>query len=265
MTYPHNHRDEGSARHSAWQLPAGRALVIQCAAAVVTLIIFLLAWMIGLDLPVLLFLILQGAIASVASRKIQLAPWWTPIQFFFPIAVWAAQSLQLPSGFFLAGFVFLAIFYWTTFRTQVPFYPSRPAVWAAIDRLLPAHRPLRVLDAGSGIGGMIVYLAARHPDACFTGIEAAPLPWLISRIRKNVRSSNSRFIFGDYNHLDFAEYDVLFAYLSPAAMPSLWQKARAEMRPGTLLLSHEFPIPEVVPHIRLQPGEAGPILYGWHM
>ena len=30
-------------------------------------------------------------------------------------------------------------------------------------------------------------------------------------------------------------------------MPQLWRKARAEMRPGALLISSHFPIPEAKP------------------
>jgi hypothetical protein len=48
-----------------------------------------------------------------------------------------------------------------------------------------------------------------------------------------------------------------FAYLSPAAMLALWHKARAEMRPGTLLLSYEFHIPGTTPDLVIQPEGAG--------
>jgi predicted O-methyltransferase YrrM len=70
---------------------------------------------------------------------------------------------------------------------------------------------------------------------------------------------------GDYGRLDFADYDVVFAYLSPAAMPALWSKARAEMRPGTLLLSYEFPIPGVQSHVTSSFDARGCAVYGWHM
>jgi len=247
------------------QLPAWRALIIQSGAAVVTLIVFLLTWTTGLHIHIIFFLMLQGAIATVASRKNRLAPWWLWIQFFFPLIFWMVQSLRLPSVFFLAGFVFLVILYWTTFRSQVPFYPSRHAVWVAVGRLFPPDQSLRMLDAGSGVGGMVIYLAAHHPYARFIGIEAAPLPWLISWIRSYGGLHNKRFIFGNYNHQNFAEYDRVFAYLSPAAMPELWKKARSEMRPGTMLLSYEFAIPEVESHSQLMPEAGGPILHIWHM
>ena len=50
---------------------------------------------------------------------------------------------------------------------------------------------------------------------------------------------------GDFWRTDLARYDVVYAYLSPAAMPRLWAKARREMRPGSLLVSNGFEVPGV--------------------
>ena len=40
-----------------------------------------------------------------------------------------------------------------------------------------------------------------------------------------------------------ASYDFVYAFLSPAPMPRLWEKARAEMAPGALLVSNSFKVP----------------------
>jgi len=69
---------------------------------------------------------------------------------------------------------------------------------------------------------------------------------------------------GDYRALDFAQYDVVFAYLSPAAMPALREKAQAEMRPGTLLLSYEFGFAGMPPDVTLPVAPNGTVLYGWY-
>jgi hypothetical protein len=248
-----------------WRLPAFQALLIQCGSLVLVLAFFFTARAIGVDVPLTGLLICQGVIAAAVSYKRQLAPWWPYIQFFFPIALGATQALHLPSEIFLVCFLFLAALFWTTFRTQVPFYPSRRPVWVAVAGLLPQDRPVAMLDVGSGLGGLTCYLAACQPNGRFTGIEVAPLLWLLSRFRQFVGPENCRFIRGDYNRLYFAQYDVLFAYLSGVAMPALWEKARREMRPGTLLLSYEFQIPDISPHIQLMPESDGPFLYGWYM
>ena len=63
---------------------------------------------------------------------------------------------------------------------------------------------------------------------------------------------------GDYSSLDFSQFDAVIAYLSPAAMPALWDKARAEMRPGTSLYSVEFAIPGQPPSTTIVPPGRGP-------
>ena len=56
----------------------------------------------------------------------------------------------------------------------------------------------------------------------------------------------------DLFHCKLAQYDVVFAYLSPAPMKRLWRKARAEMRRGTVFISSTFAVPEQSPHQTVQ-------------
>jgi hypothetical protein len=43
------------------------------------------------------------------------------------------------------------------------------------------------------------------------------------------------------------DYDVVYAFLSPAPMPRLWEKVQAEMQPGNLFISNSFPVPGATP------------------
>lgn len=207
----------------------------------------------------------QGAIAAALSRLFQLARWWLVIQAVFPIALVATLSLQLHPNIFLAAFIVLVALYWNIFRTQVPFYPSGKAAARAVANLLPTDRSISFIDIGSGMGGLVLHLASLRQGDRFMGVEIAPLPWLVSVLCRWKRRSNARFLRSDYECLDFGAYEVVFAYLSPAAMPAVWIKARNEMRAGTLFLSYEFAVPGVAPDIVETPVAGGPTLYGWHM
>ena len=123
---------------------------------------------------------------------------------------------------------------------------------------------MRAIDIGSGLGGLVLELAKRRPDSYFDGIELAPLPWLASQLRATFTRKNARFILGDYESLNFSQYDLVFAYLSPAAMSALWKKASSEMKSGSILLSYEFLITEKAPEIIIMPKGRGPSLYIWH-
>lgn len=247
-----------------WRAPAVQALLLQCAAFPVTLIAVYLLARAGLPLGFAGVALVQGAAASLLSWWRKLAWWWLVIGLLFPLALLQAQILAISPLLYLLAFLFLLALYWSTFRTQVPYYPSGRRVWDDVARLLPPERALRVIDIGSGLGGLVLELAKRRPESRIEGIELAPLPWLVSRLRARLAGSGAHFLRGDYEQLDFGNYDAVFAYLSPAAMSALWRKAAREMRPGTILLSYEFLITEKAPDISIVPTGRGPSLYLWH-
>jgi hypothetical protein len=257
-----------AAPRRIWRAPAVRALLLQILAFPLMLATVWLLARAGLPQSWLGVAMVQGAWAALLSWRAGLASWWRAIQFLFPpvllLARQAADALALPPGAFLAIFLFLLLLYWSTFRTQVPYYPSGRRVWEEVARQLPADRPLNIVDIGSGLGGLVLDLARRRPDSEVSGIELAPLPWLASRLRAWAAGSRARFIRGDYESLNFGNYDVVFAYLSPAAMGNLWRKAEAEMGPGSVLLSYEFDIAEREPDQRLVTTDSRKILHIWH-
>ena len=216
------------------------------------------------SLPLLFFVLLQAVLASMFSVWAAMASWWRWIHAGFPLAIWLMAMLQLPSEWYLFGFVVSLALFWTTFRSQVPFFPSRPAVWQQVWQLLPASK-LRIVDIGSGLGDLSMHLSMLRSDCSIEGIEIAPLPWLISVLRARLRHSAVKFKLGDYHALDFGAYDVIFAYLSPAAMNDLWQKAQLEMRPGSMLISYEFDIPGVAAAELVSTGFERPPLYVWRL
>jgi hypothetical protein len=247
-----------------WRAPAVQALLLQCAAFIPTLSLTWLLARAGVAPGYLGVALLQGAGAAALTWQRGLAPWWRAIQFLFPLAVLAGGTLALPSWLFLAAFLFMLLLYWSSFRTQVPYFPSGRNVWEEVDRQLPAGRPLNIIDIGSGLGGLVLELARRRPEASVSGIELAPLPWLASLARAKLTGSRARFLHGDYEQLDFARFDAVFAYLSPAAMSALWRKAAAEMGPGSMLMSYEFGIIEKTPDLCIAPQGGGASLYIWH-
>ena len=194
--------------------------------------------------PIWLLLAVQGAVAAALGYLAGLAWWWTPLHLALPPAVLLAQAAELPVWIYPVGFALLVLVFWNSASDRVPLYLTNRRTWQAVLDLLPRDRPIDFIDLGSGIGGVELYLAGRRPDSRFTGVESAPMPFAIAWLRWLIgRPANLRFRYGDLWSLDLSEYDVVYCFLSPEPMPRLFEKARSEMRPGSLLISNSFQVP----------------------
>lgn len=203
-------------------------------------------------------------LVSVLAKMAAMPVWWRWIHAIFPFAVMFMQQVALPASVYFAGFVITLALYWSVYNTRVPFYPSFPSTWRAMHRILEQHADddsLKVLDIGSGIGDIAMFLAKQRIHDEVSGIEIAPLPWAVSAVRAIFSGTSVKFTLGDYRQLDFAELDVVFAYLSPAVMSDVWTKVQQEMRPGCLFVSSEFPVPEVNASRIIYPAVNAPALY----
>ncbi|MFN0315726.1 MAG: class I SAM-dependent methyltransferase [Burkholderiales bacterium] len=244
--------------------PIVLAMLAQAAGAGVTL--FLL-WL----LPVpdrwgeLSAALCHGLVAAVAGRMLGLAPWWIPINVgFVPVALVATGS-ELSPEWFLSGFVALGLVYWSSYRTQVPLYLTSSAGCRVVAEILEREKGSSFLDIGSGSGSVLAHVARRFPGVACEGVELAPLPYWISRLRFTM-SKNCRVNWKDFWSLDLSRYDVVYAFLSPVPMSALWEKVRREMRPGTLFISNSFPVVGVAPkEILVVPGPIKRKLYLWRI
>lgn len=214
------------------------------------------------------WLLLHIVFASVLAKTAQMPIWWRWIHAMFPVAVVTMQQFALPASVYFCGLVITLLLFWSVHNTRVPFYPSFPATWRAMLKILDQHaaktdvdRALKVLDIGSGLGDVPMFLSRQRQQDQVDGIEIAPLPWLVSVIRAKFSATRARFTLGDYRYSDFSQLDVVFAYLSPAVMTDVWHKVRQEMQPGSLFVSSEFQVPNVEARHILYPSPNAPALY----
>ena len=244
-----------------------QSLVIQCVALLLVALLNHLLQITFSAQPALWQLSLaQGGIAASLSYVIRQPAWWPPLHFGFIPAILLARQVNVPNGVYLGAFMLLVLFYWSTFRTRVPLYLSDRKAWQAVMSLLPEKQAFRFIDLGSGLGDVLFYLETRFPQGHFCGTEIAPAPWLISRLRAWLRRSRVVIIRRDYTSLDLAEFDVVFAFLSPAAMPALWQQAQAQMRSGGLFISLSFAVNTRQPdHVLTLAEGARHTLYAWRI
>lgn len=219
--------------------PALAALAVQGLAATLAA----LAVLAGVDMTIAQWALVQGVLAWRFALLSGAALWWPPIHLVFAPGVVGLHALALPPHWYLACFLIAVLVYWSSFRTQVPLFLTGAGIKHALVELLPARTGAKVMDLGCGLGGVLAHLARVRPDVAYAGVELAPLPYLICRVRALLLPAACAIRRVDLMQVDLAPYEVVYAYLSPVPMPALWRKARAEMRPGSLFVSLAFPVP----------------------
>ncbi len=226
--------------------PGLKALLVQ----LVSVLLWLMLGAPLLELADVFWLPLQhalgvGVMAAVLGWAWQLPRWWLPINFLFAPALVTMHGLAIAPYWYLGAFALLLLVYWSVARTRVPLYLSSRLAWQAVAERLPPSAV--VADLGSGLGGLLRFLAQQHPDGRYVGMEIAPLPFLVSWLRMRLGSGAYEIRWGSLWQADLRPFDVIYAYLSPVPMASLWRKVQQEMRPGTLFISNTFQVPGVEP------------------
>lgn len=206
------------------------------------------AWF-GLAAPLFLVLATQGLIAArLGERLFRLPRWWIPIQMVMPPLAGLLSGFDVPAWAYLAAFAVLALVFWNAAGSRVPLYLTNTTTETALATLLPTTPNARVIDLGHGFGATVLALARVRPDLAVEGIESAPVPFLVSWVRRLILGpANAKIRYGDFWRQSLAPYDLVYAFLSPAPMSALYDKAKAEMKPGSLLVSNSFAVDNVEP------------------
>ncbi|SBT09310.1 conserved membrane hypothetical protein [Candidatus Propionivibrio aalborgensis] len=170
--------------------------------------------------------------------------WWRLIHASFAPLGWGVATLAIDPGWFLLAFILMLLVYRGAVTGQIPLFLSNNETASALAALVPERPGTRFIDLGAGVGSVLRPLARFHRDAQFTGIENAPATWLAGYLL-TAGLTNCDWRWGDFWRVNLAEYDVVYAFLSPAPMPALWEKVLREMHPGSLFISNSFPVPGV--------------------
>ncbi|MCZ8522044.1 MULTISPECIES: class I SAM-dependent methyltransferase [Paenibacillus] len=117
----------------------------------------------------------------------------------------------------------------------------------------PEH--LRVVEAGSGWGQLVLQLARLYPDRRLVGIENSPIPYAFSRAAAAVLqrlqpdayggagSGRITFLRRDLYGYPYEGADLVVCYLFPGAMQRLSGIFRQRLQPGTRVVSIYFALP----------------------
>jgi SAM-dependent methyltransferase len=242
--------------------PILRAFAAQ---AVVLIALVLLRLVVKLQTPILPWVFAQALGSAWLGRRWSLGPYWMLFQMVLPLVVFLQSGHHVPIWAYPTLLTILFLVYGGGLFTRVPLYNSRRSAWKVIADLVP-DQDATFIDLGAGLGGPLSFIAKRRPRARLLGVEASPLVWLVGWLRTVRFGRRCSFRLGSIWNADLREASVVFALLSPAPMPELWAKAKREMQPGSLLISHTFEVPGRAPDTQIPiPGRKGAALLLYRM
>lgn len=224
-------------------MPLLKALTCQFLALTIT---FLIANCFSIFHHPIVFLLSQSTLAVGGSILIRQPLWWITIHLLFLPLVFIFFTLTIPAWWYLAIVVVMTLIFWGTIRGDVPLFLSSKEVAEVVTVFLGQEKANRFADLGAGVGSVAIPVATELPNLKVEAWERAPLPFLMSWWRgKNLENYNA--LRENFFNANFGNYDVIFAFLSPAVMPEVSEKIQREMKSGALFISSSFPAPNWQP------------------
>ncbi len=193
-------------------------------------------------LPFVALFGIHSLVSGGCSVLFQMSTPWRFLNFIIPAGILISITFPGYGWIWLILMVVFGLLFLPTFWTRVPYFPSSEKTYSLIANQLPADTAFRFLDIGCGDGKLLCALAAQFPKAQFEGIDLSPTAVLFAKLKSRA-SSNVKIIFGDYWRLSFADYDFIYAFLSPTPMAKIEAKAQAELRFDALLIVNSFALP----------------------
>ncbi len=196
--------------------------------------------------------LLAGLVAAVVgSAVLRLSPVWIAATLAGPGLALGSIGLGF-SPWVYAGLMLmmLGIFAGALGPSRAPLFLTSRRAALCVARLASRAGASQLADLGAGTGIASFSLARALPQCRVVAVEASPLLclmlWLRAFALGPVLARGRRWprrvqvVGGDLFKQDLARFDLVYAFLSPAAMEPLVKKARREMRQGTLLVSNSF-------------------------
>ena len=224
----------------------------------------LLAWggawavfvlLLQLGLPGMLALLLATACGAACS--LWGATWWRRglIAAGFPLSLALSGTLALPAWAWLLPLALFLLVYPLNAWRDAPLFPTPAQALQGLAAVVPLAPGARVLDAGCGLGHGLQALRLAYPQAQLHGLEWS---WPL-RAACALRCPWARVRQGDIWRADWSSYALVYLFQRPESMPRALAKARAQMAPGSWLVSLEFEVPGVLATGRLEAPDGRPV------
>lgn len=177
-------------------------------------------------------------------------------------------SIIILSAYYIVALtvlIIITLFYSTLISnliTKVPFVPTKNNVVNYILQISNIKKEEKVYDLGCG-DGRFLFKAEKITKEKPIGYENAIIPYLLSQIGKKIHKSSAIIKMENFLKSDLSKANVIFCYLGPEIMQTLYKKIKKECKKGTRIYSQTFKVQNIKPsQIWLKDKEKGlPTIY----
>ena len=149
--------------------------------------------------------------------------------------------------FFALGLLFvIGTACWGFWVTRVPYVRSNRTDTQRLLRSLSLRPGAFFYDLGSG-DGRVLFMAESILSVRGVGFELTWWTYLHARAKKLIKKSSVEFIRKNFFSESWANADVVYCFLYPPLMRSVEEKFLHDCKPGTILVSRDFPLPTLRP------------------
>lgn len=138
-------------------------------------------------------------------------------------------------------------FYRILFQGFAPFISSGFRVILAVLKELDLHGREVVYELGSGSAGFLRGIEQKFKNTKLIGVEHSWWPYILSKIQIILSNSKIKIVREDIFKVDLKEADLIYCFLNIKTMAKLKDKFERECRPGTLIVSYCFKLPQHEP------------------
>ena len=168
------------------------------------------------------------------------------------MAAWIWIFIILAGGLFALKIVYILSITLVLPITQGALYVSTSRVKiAAFMEAVPMKAGQMLVDLGCGDGRVLREVRKRYGVRTI-GYEINPIAYLKARLF-SIGRSKIKIKCQNFWEADLSGADVVFCYLYPDVMKKLAAKLKSGLKPGAIVVSSNFPLPEHIPNKILRP------------
>lgn len=124
----------------------------------------------------------------------------------------------------------------------VPYVPLARGKLAFLHEHVKFKPTDALVDLGCGNGRVLRFLEKHQGLTKLDGYEVNWWAFFLGRLLNRFYRAKNKIYFKNFQQIDLSKYDVVYCYLLESGLKRLREKFDRELRPGTRIVSFDFPI-----------------------